>query len=391
MMIELKPLPLPASADASKFTQFGREVFGVDPANLTSEKFGEIREALYKHDVLVFRNVALTPKRQYALTKAFDPASEKDGHKERTKKSLLGPFIPIPSVPQVQLIGNGTVYDHEGIEEAKLTHRSHKTFHKTIVSPEDEAAGATRFYRWDIAAALYEISPPRVTTLYGLRVPAGPRQVCRYDDGTGDELPVPLASTVFVSGKTMFALLPPQLKNLAVRAHVKYAPHPWVWMTPAHAKSTGLGMESEGLEVAYSELPAWKEEKRNILPMVWKTPTTGELSFQVHGCGAAEILIDPLPADAATKGALYPHGAHLMDLEEVRELLYKMQRPAIASQFVYPHDWHENDLILFNNGGVMQSVVGALGPDQIRVFHECSLAGSDDPAGPSAEDVRKWA
>ncbi|KAJ7708019.1 hypothetical protein B0H16DRAFT_1704090 [Mycena metata] len=51
----------------------------------------------------------------------------------------------------------------------------------------------------------------------------------------------------------------------------------------------------------------------------------------------------------------------------------------------------ENDLVLFNNGGVMQSVVGALGPEQIRVFHECNLAGSDDPAGPSAEDVRKWA
>ncbi|KAJ6522982.1 Clavaminate synthase-like protein [Mycena vulgaris] len=391
MMIELKLLPLPASADASKFTQFGREVFGVDPSNLTSEQFEEIREALYKHDVLVFRNAALTPKQQYALTKAFDPASEKDGHKERTKKSLLGPFIPIPSVPQVQLIGNGTVYDHEGIEEAKLKHHSHKTFHKTIVSPEDEAAGATRFYRWDIDAALYEISPPRVTTLYGLRIPAGPRQVCRYDDGTGDELPVPLAATAFVSGKTMLALLPLQLKSLAIRARVKYAPHPYVWMTPAHAKSTGLGMESEGLEVAYSELPAWKEEKRKILPMVWKTPTTGELSFQVHGCGAAEILIDPLPADAVPKGALYPDGAHLMDLEEVRKLLYKMQRPAIVPQFVYPYDWHENDLILFNNGGVMQSVVGALGPDQIRMFHQCNLAGSDDPAGQSAEDVRKWA
>ncbi|KAJ7242655.1 Clavaminate synthase-like protein [Mycena rebaudengoi] len=313
MMIELKPLPPPASADASKFTQFGREVFGADPANLTSEQFGEIRGALYKHDVLVFRNAVLTPKQQYALTKAFDPASE------RTKKSLLGPFIPIPSVPQVQLTGNGT------------------TFHKTIVSPEDEAAGATRFYRWDIAAALYEISPPRVITLSGLHIPAGPRQVCPYDDGTGDEFPVPLASTAFVSGNTVFALLPLQLKSLAVRARVKYAPHPLVWMTPAHAKSTGLGMESEGLEVVYSELPAWKEVKRNILPMVWKTPTMGELSFQVHGCGAAEILIDPLPADAATKGALYPRGAHLMNLEEVRELIYKMQRPAIAPQFAYPH------------------------------------------------------
>jgi hypothetical protein len=65
---------------------------------------------------------------------------------------------------------------------------------------------------------------------------------------------------------------------------------------------------------------------------LWKTPTTGELSFQVHGCCAAEILIDPPPADTAREGALYPDGAHLKDLEEVRELLYKMQRPAIAPQ-----------------------------------------------------------
>ncbi|KAJ6521025.1 hypothetical protein DFH09DRAFT_1331507 [Mycena vulgaris] len=160
-------------------------------------------------------------------------------------------------------------------------------------------------------------------------------------------------------------------------------------------------------------LRAIQDFSDKILPMVWKTPTTGELSFQVHGCGTAEILIDPLPADAASKGALYSDGAHLMDLEEVRELLYKMQRPAIAPQVrlipstpppptltplpplslsrLYPHDWNENNPILFNNGGVMQSVVGALGPDQVRVFHQCNLAGSDDPAGPSAEDVRKWA
>ncbi|KAJ7044382.1 Clavaminate synthase-like protein [Mycena alexandri] len=393
MPITLKPLPLPASADPSNFSQFGREVLGVDPANLTSEQFAEVREELYRHDVLLFRNVALTPKQQYTLVKAFDPASEKGGHKERTKKSLLGPFIPIPSVPQVQLIGNGTIYNHEGIKKAKLMHRSHKTFHKTVVSPEDEVAGATRFYRWDIAAALYEIPPPRVMTLYAVRIPApaGPQQVCRYDDGTGAELPVPLASTVFVSGKRMFALLPARLKSLAVRAHVKYAPHSWVWMTPARARSTGLGMESEGREVPYGELPAWEEGKRTILPMVWKTPITGELAFQVHACAAAEILVDALPAGAAPKDALYPEGAHLMDLEEVRELLYRMQRPAIAPQFVYPHDWCENDLILFNNGGVMQSVVGALGPEQIRMLHECSLAGSDEPAWPSVEDLRRWA
>ena len=160
------------------------------------------------------------------------------------------------------------VYNHEGLAEARLKHPSHTTFHKTVVSPEDAAKGVTRFYRWHIDAALYDLNPPKVTTLYGLTVPAGEKQVCRYDDGTGDELEVPLGTTAFVSGRTMFDILPKELKSLAVRAKVKYAPHPYVWMAPAHAMSTGLGIESEGLELPLEELPEWSEEKRKILPVV---------------------------------------------------------------------------------------------------------------------------
>ncbi len=42
MAIELTLLPLPASADPSKFAEFGREVKGVDPANFTPEQFKDI-------------------------------------------------------------------------------------------------------------------------------------------------------------------------------------------------------------------------------------------------------------------------------------------------------------------------------------------------------------
>ncbi|KAF9469501.1 taurine catabolism dioxygenase [Collybia nuda] len=398
MAIEFAPLPLPPSADPSKFIDFGREVKGVDPATLDpkSERFAEIHDALYKHSVLLFRDVSMTPEQQYALTKAFDPKSEDYGHgnnkTEGTKKSILHPDLKtIPRVPQVQLIGNGTVYNHEGLVEAKLKHPSHTTFHKTRVSPEDEAKGVTRFYRWHIDAALYDLSPPRVTTLYGLIVPNGPPQVCRYDDGTGDELPVPLGTTAFVSGKTMFDILPPELKSLAVRSKVRYAPHPYVWMAPAHAMPNALGIETEGLELPLNELPPWEESKIKAFPVVWKNPTTGELHFEVHPCGAAELLVDPVPAGAKREGALFPDGAHLTELKEVRELLYKMQRPAIAPKLVYPHDWHENDLILFHNRGVLHTVVGAFTPDQVRAFHQCNLAASDDPTGPSLEDVKKWA
>jgi len=396
MTIQTVPLTLPPSADPSKFVNFGREVIGVDPGNLSSSDFTEIQGLLYKYDALLFRNVNLLPEQQYALTKAFDPASESYGHgnnkTQTTVKSILHPDLKtIPRVPQVQLIGNGTVYNYEGLESATLRHPSHTTFHKTAVSPADEAAGVTRFYRWHIDAALYELSPPKVTTLYAIQVPQGPPQTCRYDDGTGDELPVPLGTTAFVSGKTMFDMLPRELQSVAVRARIRYAPHPYVWMAPAAAHSTGLAIESEGKELPLSELPPWSEDKVKVFPVTWKNPVTGALHFQVHPCAVQELLIDPLPEGAPRDGALYPDGTRLTDLKEVRDLLYKMQRPAIAPNLVYPHDWKEKDLVLFHNRGVLHTVVGAFKTDQVRAFHQCNLAASDDPVGPTLEDVRRYA
>ena len=73
---------------------------------------------------------------------------------------------------------------------------------------------------------------------------------------------------------------------------------------------------------------------------LWKNPVTGELHLQTHPCAACELLIDPLPVGARREGALYPDGAHLTDLKEIRDLLYEMQRPGIAphvSQFLRPH------------------------------------------------------
>ena len=64
---------------------------------------------------------------------------------------------------------------------------------------------------------------------------------------------------------------------------------------------------------------------------------TGGLHFQVHPCGVRELYVDPLPAGAKREGALYPDGTHITDLGTVRDLLYKMQRPAIAPN-VRVHD-----------------------------------------------------
>ncbi|KAF8521020.1 taurine catabolism dioxygenase [Gautieria morchelliformis] len=253
-------------------------------------------------------------------------------------------------------------------------------FHKTAISEEDEAKGFTQFYRWHIDAALYDLSPPKATTLYALNVPQGPPQivvVTRYDDGTGAELPVPLGTTcpaaanaqvisgyaLVTSGINTFNILPPRLKSLAIRSRVRYAPHPYVWMAPARALPTGLGIESEGLEPPLSELPEWEEVRIKTFPMSGysglKNPITGALHFQVHPCSVSEIFVDAIPGSKSKEGALYPDGAHLTDLADVRGILYEMQRPGIAPDLVYPHDWPEKDLVIFHNRGVLHGVVGA--------------------------------
>jgi hypothetical protein len=70
----------------------------------------------------------------------------------------------------------------------------------------------------------------------------------------------------------------------------------------------------------------------SLIIQLWRNPVTGDLHFQVHPCGVMELLVDAIPADAKREGALYPDGAHLTNLKEVREILYKMQRPAIAPE-----------------------------------------------------------
>jgi len=405
MAIELIPvtiqttsLPLPPTANAALFDEFGKEVHGVDPGNLTPEQFKEIEKLLYKHSVLLFRNASLSPEQQYALTNAFDTKSESYGHGNNktgnTQKSILHPDLKtIPRQPQVQLIGNGMVYNHEGLAEAKLKHPHHRTFHKTVI-PEEDDLKFTRYYRWHIDAALYDLSPPRVTTLYGLTIPKGGSQTLRYDDGTGEELQVPLGTTAFISTRTTFKTLPPALQSLAVRTKVRYAPHPYVWMAECKSNSVGLGLESDGLELELDALPEWEESKIQILPMLWKNTGTGELHFQVHPSAVQELIIDPIPVEKRKESdeqALYPDGAHIKDIKAVRDLVYKMQRPSISPEFVYPHDWSENDLVLFHNRGVLHSVVGAFREDQVRAFHQCNLAATSPPEGPDEADVLKWA
>ena len=59
-----------------------------------------------------------------------------------------------------------------------------------------------------------------------------------------------------------------ELKGLAICTRVRHAPHPYVWMAPASATPTGLGIEAEGLKLPLDKLPSWEEEKTKVFPVV---------------------------------------------------------------------------------------------------------------------------
>ena len=267
----------------------------------------------------------------------------------------------------MQVIGNGFVPSYEGLENIQLRHPHHKTFHESVI-PEKDDLDFTRFYRWHIDAALYGLAPPVATTLLAVKVPNGRLQTVRYDDGSGDELVVPLGTTAFVNGETMYERLSDEDKELARTTKVEYAAHPYIWMSPAKSRPTGLGLVSHGTELPSSELPAIDEASVQVLPMCWKNPVTGKLALQIHPSAVRRLHMGD--------------GAVVEDLERVRGIVYRLQRQGIAPPRVYAHDWEEGDLVIFHNRGVLHSVVGAFAEDEVRLFRQCNIAGSEMPVGP---------
>ncbi|KAL9620010.1 MAG: hypothetical protein Q9160_005387 [Pyrenula sp. 1 TL-2023] len=371
-------LPATASYSAppsvhSLDSDFGAIIDNMDVENLTDNDFSLVRDTLYKAQVVILKNQAgCSPKAQYELAHRFDPNAHGYGHGKTldAKRSILHPDLKtVPHQPEVQIIGNGYVPEYEGLKNIQLKHPHHKTFHKIAISDSDDLTH-TRFYRWHIDAALYGLHPPRVTTLLAVSVPRGRRQTLRYDDGTGDELNVPLGTTAFVSGYKMYDLLSDADKDFVRSSKIEYAAHPYIWMSGAKSRSDGLGLVSDNLELAESELPAIDRSKIQILPMVWKNPVTGALALQIHPSAVLKIHLRD--------------GSVIDDLNEVREVVHRLQRPGIAPQLVYAHDWEEGDLVLFHNQGVLHSVVGAFAPEEVRLFRQCNMAASEPPVGPEA-------
>ena len=351
---------------------FGADAGHLDLEHLDDGTFRALERAVLTHAVVVVRGQeGLSPRAQFALTRRFDPQVTSYGHGNRPeimKQSVLTQdLVSIPDCPQVKLLGNGRVTNHEGLPAVELRHPSHRSFHQTPLTDAQEASGLTRFYRWHIDAALYELHPPKVTTLLALKVPEARHETVVYDDGTGDTLDVTVGTTAFVSGETAYERLSPAQRTWAEHTQARYAPHPYVWMRNARARSNGLGLISEGRELPRAELPPHDEAKITTLPLVWRNPLTGRRALQLHAYCVEDLIVG---------------GEAIGNLATCRALLYNLMRPAISPQYVYAHPWREGDLVIFHNRGVWHSVVGSLRPTDVRVYHQCNLAASEPPLAP---------
>ncbi|KAI8393618.1 uncharacterized protein BYT42DRAFT_591306 [Radiomyces spectabilis] len=358
---------------------FGAIINDLDLEKLTDDDYKQLENAVYTYQVVVVRNQGhISPQTQYELTRRFDPSCHTYGHgkQSRAKQSVISRDIsPLPDVPQVQLLGNGVVRNYQNIDERHLHHPDHRTFHHTPLTEEDIANNKTRFYRWHMDAALYELELPKVTTLFCVQNPEPRRQTVHYDDGSGHTLDVQLGTTAFISGQKAFELLSTEMKDLAFRTQAKYAPHPYLWMSKAKSRSNGLGMVTEGKELSPEELPPIQEEHIKTYPLLWKNPVTKKVHLQLHPAAVQDLIIDGKPVG---------------DLFQVREIIYKLQRPAINPENIYAHEWKNGDMVIFHNRGVLHSVVGSLNDNDKRIFHQCNIASGEGPLPATEEDLAPY-
>ena len=327
-----------------------------------------IKEALLRYSVLVFPNAQITPENQVRLHKLLDPDAQ-DQHANGSKQHIEKANVlsrnggaRIPGQPQIQIIGNGPLRDYLGVESADLVHMHHSLYHVDKLSPGEEAAGETRFYRWHIDSNFYETLPPLLTSLSSIIAPKGPPQTIHLEDGV---LEVPLGATAFISGRRAYQVLSEEDKQFVREAKAVYAPHPYIWMQHGHTTSDGLSLAPEGKELPLDQLPSWEQSKVKALPLNWTNPVTGEPAFMVHGCCIQKLVL--------------PDGKILDKVEDVRAIIHRLQKQVLRAKNVFVAEYKKGDLVMFHNRGVWHATVGSLqfdDPEHRRLLHQLNLVSA---------------
>lgn len=72
------------------------------------------------------------------------------------------------------------------------------------------------------------------------------------------------------------------------------------------------------------------------------------------------------------------------DVEQVRKVVYEMQRSIYAAESIYTHRSEKGDLVIFHNRGVIHSITGQLSghkddDDKRRPLWQCTMTSATPP------------
>lgn len=220
--------------------QFGASITGVDLNEVDDATFEQLRQAIYEHQLVIIRDQrALLPLKHFEFVHRFDPeAKPVHGHgtldtvrkKWKGEPTLLAAVSThvIPEAPGVRLVAAGYQGpDHYGLKDIHFRTSTVINTHADPPTKEDIDAGFTRFGRWHIDCAMYDMEPPTVTALRCLKLPRGPEQILRWDDGSGTEMKIKPGLTAFYSCEQLYEMLTPEERATADNSRVQYAPHPY--------------------------------------------------------------------------------------------------------------------------------------------------------------------
>ncbi|ETS77215.1 hypothetical protein PFICI_11089 [Pestalotiopsis fici W106-1] len=351
----------------------------LDLERLTAQDKDVLRQALFENQVIVIRGQkGVDPTVLPELAKIFDDSAigiHSAGEKAVSDpRNILSAYKAgrIPKAPQVGIIGSGKFQNYEGIPELEVIHLDHTLFHETPLEKEELDSGFTRPYRWHMDTPFYERLPGEVTVLHSIQIPKIPDQKIKFPDG---EKEIGAGATAFFSGARAFDLLTPEEQEFALNTTVTYAPQAYEYIRQCKSSEDGLTIPTLGREVPVDQVSEWQWDKVAEHPMVWKNPLNPSRPFlQVHGCCVYKLT---------TRNPQTGEETVIDDVEEVRKIVYNMQKKIYAAKHIYAHRWIEGDLVIFHNRGVMHSITGQLeqhdAKDKQRLLWQCTMTSGEPP------------
>jgi len=341
------------SIPACKDTQPFAECRGVDLSReLRGEDVDDIKAALLKHGLLLFRNQhELTPAREVAFSEAF-------GWHDATQELFLFGFgapstehkvsggAQLPRWPQVSILGNVLLNDYFGVQNTQLVPRLGLTYSGW------HADGLHDMF--DGLPELTTMSNPvgyRVTSGGETYFTSGVRAVERMDQELAQELSRCVAAYVRCPNDDA----PDESRNIA--------PGP-AFMVDDGARRVGFARDvndpDAGLIEDFTLSPEHADDAGRHR-CIHVHPVTGQSSLYVTPSRAVYLL------DAET-------GEIRHDIEETSKLLGDALHRSVVPGVRYEHQWREGDFVAWINTLVLHTATDASGITGERLLHRVRLS-----------------